>query len=100
MEVEKQATDDDTTILLHLGAAAAVDKGYCNARAWHTEWLRSLLDSIEDHAVEGEAALGRQLMDESAGPGEATVSAVGLEHASRQVRGGCTMSGSHTLQPP
>ena len=48
-----------------------------DSSALHTEWLRSLLDAIEDTAVEGEAQLHRQL---SSG----VVSSVGIEQLTRQ----------------
>ena len=46
----------DLTAVLPEGAA---DESWRNASAWHTEWLVSLLDEVEDYAVGGEAELGR-----------------------------------------
>ena len=46
----------DLTALLPEGTA---DESWRNASAWHTEWLVSLLDEVEDYAVGGEAELGR-----------------------------------------
>ena len=44
------------TTVLPEGAA---DESWRNASAWHTEWLMSLLEEVEDYAVGGEAELGR-----------------------------------------
>ena len=46
----------DLTAVLPDGTA---DASWRNASAWHTEWLVSLLDEVEDYAVAGEAELCR-----------------------------------------
>jgi len=68
--------DDDDTLASFLGADN-VDAGYRNASAWHTKWLRSLLDAIEDTAIEGEAQLRRQLA-------QGVVTAVGVQQLTSQ----------------
>jgi hypothetical protein len=75
---ERAQTIGESTIARWLHPVR-VDDGYHNASAWHTVWLRTLLDVTEDTAVEAEAQLGRQAQDSGSG-----VSCDGADAASRQ----------------
>ena len=71
----------DLTAVLPDGAA---DEAWRNASAWHTEWLVSLLDEIEDYAVAGEAELGRQIDVGSAAAVEAALQGEQADEAEEQ----------------
>lgn len=71
----------DLTAVLPKGAA---DESWRNASAWHTEWLVSLLDEVEDYAVGGEAELGRKVDAGSTAAAQVALQGAQVDDAEQQ----------------